>query len=171
MKKYILYLEYATQGINSRTKIGEYFSYDEYKKACSEEMARWGFSNPHYTRGWLGNKGEKYYDFGSWSVYLVTVVEYMRIIGVKDYTFKATPYIYLHGELEKENGFDGCYITHIPEADGEYECKVIIDDKAYMGKFYYWFRRGIDRGLIVKVGDTEAEKFAEKKFKERAEFL
>jgi hypothetical protein len=29
----------------------------------------------------------------------------------------------------------------------------------------------MDRGLIVKAGDTEAEEFAEEKFKERAEFL
>lgn len=171
MKKYILYLEYATEGINSRAKIGEYFSYDEYKKACSEEMAKWGFPNPRFTRGWVGNKGEMYCDFGSWSVYLVTVVEYMRVIGIKDYTFKATPYVYLHGELEKENGFDGCYVTHLPEADGMYECKVIIDNNAYAGKFYYWTKSGKDRGLIVKAGDIEAEEFAEEKFKERAEFL
>jgi len=171
MKKYTLYLEYAAEGIESRTKIGEYFSYDEYKKACSEEMAKWGFPNPRFTRGWVGNKGEMYCDFGSWSVYLATIVEYMRVVGVKDYTFKATPYVYLHGELEKENKFDGCYVTHIPEVDGMYECKVVIDDKAYAGKFYYWTKRGIDRGLIVRAGDVEAEEFAEEKFKERAEFL
>lgn len=171
MKKYILYLEYSTEGINSRTKIGEYFSYDEYCKARSEEMAKWGHPNPRFTRGWIGNNGEMYCDFGSWSVYLVTVVEYMRVIGVKDYTFKATPYIYLHGELEKENGFDGCYVTHLPEVDGLYECKVIIDNNAYAGKFYYWIKSGKDRGLIVKAGDVEAEEFAEEKFKERAEFL
>ena len=171
MKKYILYLEYATEGIKSRTKIGEYFSHAEYSKARLEEMAKWGFPNPHYTRGWTGDNGELYCDFGSWSVYLVTVEEDVKVIGVKDYTFKATPYIYLHGELEKENGFDGCYITHLPETDGEYECKVIIDEKAYAGKFYYWIKSGLDRGLIVKVGDTEAEEFAKKKFKERAQFI
>jgi len=171
MKKYILYLEYAAEGIDSRTKIGEYFSYNEYHKACLEEMAKWGFPNPRFTRGWLGDKGETYCDFGSWSVYLVTIIENMRVIGVKDYTFKATPYIYLHGELEKKNGFDGCYIAHLPEADGEYECNVIIDNNTYVGRFYYWNIGGMDRGLIVKTGDTEAEEFAEKKFKERAKIL
>lgn len=171
MKKYTLYLEYAGKGIDSRTKIGEYFSHDEYNKARSEEMAKWGFPNPHYTRGWIGDKGEMYCDFGSWSVYLVTEVEYMRVIGVKDYSFKATPYIYLHGELEEENGFDGCYVTRIPETDGIYDCKVIIDDTFYISKFYYWTRHGIDRGLIVKSGDKKAEEFAKKKFIDRADYL
>lgn len=171
MKKYILYRENAVEGIKSRTIIGKYFSYDKYKKACSEEMAKQGFPKPSYTRSWLGDKGEMYCDFGSWSVYLVTIIENMRVIGVKDYTFKATPFVYLHGELEKKNGFDGCYIAHLPEADGEYECSVIIDNNTYAGRFYYWNIEGMDRGLIVKAGDTEAEEFAEKKFKERAKIL
>lgn len=171
MKKYMLYLEYPAEGIKSRTKIGEYFSYEEYYKARLEEMEKWGFSNPHFTRSWLGDRGEVYCDFGSWSVYFVTIVDYVKVIGVKDYTFKATPYVYLHGELEKENGFDGCYVTHLPEADGVYECTVIINENAYAGTFYYWTKSGKDRGLIIKAGDIKAEEFAEEKFKERAEII
>lgn len=81
--------------------------------------------------------------------------------------------IYLHGKLEELNGFDLCLAD--PKPDNEYGvamCDVIIDDKTYQGKFYYW-HNSIDRlrGLVVALDDTEAIEYASLSFEERLEYI
>lgn len=106
-------------------------------------------------------------------------------------------YIYLHGTVEKMNGFDCVYIEDMPNAAGKYNCKVKIADKddTVSAVLFYWtvpFGKvsevavfgdlegsGLhidtdnpemlikDRGLIVAINDTEHLLDAERKFNER----
>ena len=86
--------------------------------------------------------------------------------------------IYLHGELEKRNGFDEVLLKERPDADGIYDCAVFMGDNgACKAKLYYWvvnYRNSEwirARGYVVLDSDTNGKAYAEKKFDERSEYL
>ena len=79
--------------------------------------------------------------------------------------------IYLHGKLNKENGYDHCGIFSFPKEDGVYDCNV---------KMFYWSiecsygcvnRWTRHRGLVVEIGDEVYMRDAQKKFDERKAHL
>ena len=97
-------------------------------------------------------------------------------IPIDDDDIPVTYGIYLHGILEKANGFDMVNIDELPKEDGIYDCSVIIKMVKYVCKLYYWTVPGIrgervDRGYIVCVTDTEHFKDAQKKYERRAECI
>lgn len=94
--------------------------------------------------------------------------------GINDTEHPVTGYIYLHGELQDEAGFDLCHIDQLPEKEGIYDCEVILPNHdTRQCKLYYWKsrRRKIDRGLIVLANHPGDNKFAEIKFKIRSNDL
>ena len=81
--------------------------------------------------------------------------------------------IYLHGILQKANGFDMVNIDELPKEDGIYDCSVIIKMVKYACKLFYWTvpmnnKERINRGYIVNVTDTERLKDAQEKYERRA---
>ena len=83
----------------------------------------------------------------------------------------ATPWIYLHGAIEKENGFDLVYIPDKPDKDGVYEANILVNDNSVAGVLFYWKAGKIDRGLVVKKGDKEFLNDALAKFNKRTPYL
>lgn len=88
----------------------------------------------------------------------------------------STDYVYLHGKVEKMNGFDLVWVTEMPTEDGIYDCEVRTcnSEELIPCKFFYWttetpFKR--DRGLIVMLGDNEHMQDAQAKFDERTPYL
>ena len=95
-------------------------------------------------------------------------------IPIDDDDIPVTEGIYLHGILERANGFDMVNIDELPKEDGIYDCSVIIKMVKYACKLYYWTVPWIngkrqDRGYIVNVTDTEYLKDAQAKYERRAE--
>jgi len=94
--------------------------------------------------------------------------------GRNDKEHPVTGYIYLHGELQKENGFDLCHIDQLPEEEGIYDCEVrMINGLIKPAKLYFWKskRRNINRGLIVSADHSGDNHYAELKFKIRSHNL
>lgn len=94
--------------------------------------------------------------------------------GIYDKDHPATGYIYLHGELEDENGFDLCHIDQLPKKDGIYDCEVTMANGLIRpAKLYFWKskRRNINRGLIVSADHQGDNHFAALKFKIRSHDL
>ena len=94
--------------------------------------------------------------------------------GTNDKEHPVSGYIYLHGELEEENGFDLCHIDHIPEKDGVYDCEVRMTNSLVKpAKLYFWKskKRNINRGLIVSANNQDDNHFAALKFKIRSNNL
>lgn len=94
--------------------------------------------------------------------------------GRNDVEHPVTGYIYLHGELQEENGFDLCHIDQLPEEDGIYDCEVrMINGLVKPAKLYFWKskRRNINRGLIVSADHQGDNHFAALKFKIRSNNL
>lgn len=86
--------------------------------------------------------------------------------------------IYLHGKLDKDNGYDHCGIFSFPDEDGIYDCKVMMPNgDRRKAKLFYWSIRRDDgygehlwtmhRGLVVEIGDEEYMRDAQKKFDKR----
>lgn len=94
--------------------------------------------------------------------------------GINDTEHPVTGYIYLHGELQEENGFDLCHIDQLPEEDGIYDCEVrMANGLVKPAKLYFWKskRRNINRGLIVSADHQGDNHFAALKFKIRSSDL
>ena len=87
----------------------------------------------------------------------VTVEPLTFVALADDDTFGVvTTGVYLHGELEDENGYDLVQSnTSLPSADGIYDCVVLMNQKIVQCKLFFWRRDKLQRGLIVKKGDTE----------------
>lgn len=82
---------------------------------------------------------------------------------------------YLHGKLEKINGYDLCGIKEIPQ-EGIHKCNVYIDDNVYKGKLFCWIApfgtKRKKRGYVMMEGeDGEDYEWALKKYEEKAEWL
>ena len=114
---------------------------------------------------------------------------------------KVSDYVYLHGTVERLNGFDIVYVEDMPTEPGKYACEVEIEgqEDTVPATFFYWtapfakVKDAIvfgnpedssirvdpnnpemlikDRGLIVAVDDTEHLLDAERKFNERQAYL
>jgi hypothetical protein len=85
-----------------------------------------------------------------------------------------TGYIYLHGQLQDEAGFDLCHIDQLPEEDGIYDCEVTLTNGLIKpAKLYFWKskRRNINRGLIVSADHQGDNHFAALKFRIRSNNL
>lgn len=97
-------------------------------------------------------------------------------IPIDDDKIPVTYGIYLHGLLEKKNGFDMVNIDDLPKEDGMYDCIVTIDDVQYTSMLFYWTLPAINgkklnRGYIVAVGDVVYMTDAQQKFERRAEYI
>ena len=97
-------------------------------------------------------------------------------IPIDDDKIPVTYGIYLHGLLEKKNGFDMVNIDNLPKEDGMYDCIVTIDDVQYTSMLFYWTLPAINgkklnRGYIVAVGDVAYITDAQQKFERRAEYI
>ena len=77
--------------------------------------------------------------------------------------------VYLHGQLQSDNGFDLCSVDNLPTVDGLYRCEVVMSDGSVRkAKLYFWtVDRGtaeisqiINRGLIVDAFNVEDNKCA-----------
>lgn len=93
---------------------------------------------------------------------------------INDEEYPVTGYIYLHGELEYENGFDLCHIDQLPEEDGIYDCEITLTNGLIRpAKLYFWKSkiRNINRGLIVSADHQGDNHFAALKFKIRSDNL
>lgn len=81
--------------------------------------------------------------------------------------------IYLHGQLERINGYDMCSFGSfgVPEREGIYECRTVIDENMYISKLFYWtvtnYERKINRGLVVFISDKNGMEEAQKMYDER----
>ncbi len=97
-------------------------------------------------------------------------------IPIDDDEIPVTYGIYLHGLLEKKNGFDMVNIDDLPKEDGMYDCIVTIDDVQYISMLFYWTLPAINgkklnRGYIVAVDDVAYIIDAQQKFERRAEYI
>lgn len=97
-------------------------------------------------------------------------------IPIDDDKIPVTYGIYLHGLLEKKNGFDMVNIDDLPKEDGMYDCIVTINDVQYTSMLFYWTLPAINgkklnRGYIVAVGDVAYMADAQQKFERRAEYI
>ena len=85
--------------------------------------------------------------------------------------------LYLHGKLEDDNGYDLCLIENCPDADGIYNCEVMMNNGTDIrkAKLFYWVfsKNGYDkpRGLVVQVDDTEHLRSAQWKYEQKCEFI
>lgn len=84
--------------------------------------------------------------------------------------------IYLHGNLERINGFDLVAMDHIPTQKGIYDVNVILKNgNIHKAKLYFWtvlFAKNIrNKGLICELDDTEANKYANVKYNANSEYL
>ena len=114
---------------------------------------------------------------------------------------KVSDYVYLHGTVERLNGFDIVYVEDMPTEPGKYDCEVAIEGQAdtVPATFFYWTAPFAkvkdtlvlgnpedssirvdpnnpemlikDRGLIVANSDWAHMADAEMKFNERREYL
>lgn len=85
-------------------------------------------------------------------------------------------FVYLHGELEKQNGYDLVSTETLEEQeleDGIYDVEVYLHDgKVKPGKLYYWKNsNNLQRGLIVNPDKEEDVKFALDNYTKKAEYL
>lgn len=125
----------------------------------------------------------------------------VRALKMDDSFEKVSEYVYLHGAVERLNGFDIVYIEDMPTEPGKYDCEVEIEgqENTVPATFFYWtapfakvkdtFFIGNsedssirpdpnnpamliwDRGLIVANSDWAHMADAEMKFNERREYL
>lgn len=87
--------------------------------------------------------------------------------------------IYLHGKLERENGYDLCGLKELPDKDRVYDCEVLMDTRVHKAKLFYWtvqakaYNKTVTkhRGLVVAVDDSESMLTAQEEFENRSEFL
>ena len=80
-----------------------------------------------------------------------------------------TGYIYLHGKLQAENGFDLCHIDELPKEDGVYDCEVTLSNGTIKkARLYFWRTRYRNRGLIVDPDHVGDNLFANTKYKIRS---
>lgn len=89
---------------------------------------------------------------------------------------KMTNGVYAHGKLDIECGYDLVWIPdegrHLTKPHLEKVIFVYPDGRETFATLFGWkTKNGLYRGLVVKSGDTEAEAFAEQKYKERSEWL
>ena len=89
---------------------------------------------------------------------------------------KIPGWIYLHGDVEKRNGYDIVAMDEIPEESGIYHCKVIsITGETFDCIFYFW--KHINdifnghHGLICLPEDGEANKDAMRKYLNKVQCL
>ena len=106
-----------------------------------------------------------------------------RECALKPNPKKITDGVYAHGTLDVECGYDLVWIPnegrHLTKETVEKVIFVYPDGKKILATLYSWRTslhnwygsEDVYKGLVVKVGDTEAEEFARQKYKERAEWL
>lgn len=83
-----------------------------------------------------------------------------------------TPYIYLHGVIQDEVGFDLISLDKVPELPGIYSVRVFVSETiSHICSMYYWIAQAKDRGIIVFADDFEGAKYARDKYLERSAYL
>jgi len=108
------------------------------------------------------------------------------LLPFKEEVLSYTPWVYLHGKLEKDacslGGWDKFkWFSEAPTTDGIYECRVwmgtdstntkILEATAYIWEAKFGEGRTKVTGLIVSNDDTEANKFAHKSWEEKSDFI
>ena len=97
---------------------------------------------------------------------------HIQALSQEDNISNLTSYIYLHGVLQDQNGYDLVYIRDLPDERGVYEADVTLSDGSHRtAHFYRWFDGDKDRGLIVDTEDVDGNSFAMEKFNENMIFL
>lgn len=93
---------------------------------------------------------------------------------VNNYAYKDKDlwnFVYLHGKLQYENGFDLVACDCKPGKPGIYNATVHLHNgEIRKAKLYYW-KTNIERGLVVAIDDLEHLLDAEQKYKRRVEIL
>jgi len=107
------------------------------------------------------------------------LVIYGQSVNQDDPYPSTVPQVYLHGELEKLNGFDLVYIPKedIPKEEGIYKCKVKTwkTKEVVSAILYYWkakeplFNNYL--GLVCKFGDDEAMEYAREQYDNKVNHL
>ena len=72
---------------------------------------------------------------------------------------KVSVYVYIHGTVERLNGFDIVYVEDMPTEPGKYDCEVEIEgqDNTVSATFFYWtapLGKVVDT-MIIGSGDSE----------------
>ena len=84
-------------------------------------------------------------------------------------------FVYIHGSLQDENGFDLIGCNERPTKDGIYDVTVVLSNgNERKSKLYFWKDKewNRDRGLIVANDDTqEMHKYALQKYKKKTDIL
>jgi hypothetical protein len=108
------------------------------------------------------------------------------LLPFKEELLTYTPWVYLHGKLEKDacsfGGWDKFkWFGDAPTTDGIHQCRVwmgtdstntqILEATAYIWEAKFGQGRTKVIGLIVAVDDTEANKFAHKSWKEKSDSI
>lgn len=106
-------------------------------------------------------------------------------IDINDEDTQPTLGVYLHGELEKKNGYDLCKVDECESGfyrdkpDGIYPCTVVINGKQYESTMYLWqipFDCGNrivnqTKGLVVRNDDTKHMDDAKDKYERKTEYI
>ena len=97
----------------------------------------------------------------------------MTVTALKqgDHFIGYTDGVYLHGTLERENGYDLVSIDEVPTYEGIYECMTILKHKYIPSILYFWRVNGRNRGLVVRKNDTAFIEDAKEQFDKREEWL
>ena len=108
------------------------------------------------------------------------------LLPFKEEVLTYTPWVFLHGKLEKDScsfgGWDKFkWFGDAPTTDGIHQCRVwmgtdatntqILEATAYIWEAKFGQGRTKVTGLIVAVDDTEANKFAHKSWMEKSDFI
>lgn len=108
------------------------------------------------------------------------------LLPFKEEVLCYTPWVFLHGKLEKDacslGGWDKFkWFGDAPTTDGIHECRVWMgtdstNTKILEATAYIWeakFGQGITKvtGLIVAIEDAEANQFAHKSWQEKSDFI
>ena len=85
--------------------------------------------------------------------------------------------IYLHGLLEKINGFDLCGSKDaMPSEDGTYPCiAVMCDGEEIESTLYIWHiaigKDVLPKGLVVALNDNEGNVYGKRKLKAKPQYI
>ena len=72
--------------------------------------------------------------------------------------------VYLHGKIERINGYDCVLLTELPHEEGKFPITIYLSDGTpYRCTMYFWYPNGfpMGKGLICLEDDTEANRQAQ----------
>lgn len=101
--------------------------------------------------------------------------------------WEQTSFVYLHGKLEQDNGFDLCHVVNLPKGEGIYSALVnmTVDgvEKTIKSMLYLWYPKTcfqgdnlsqmplIMKGLVCDIDDNYANNDARNKFERKTFYI